>query len=343
MDGQTCPGKCQTYAAEGESCDSIPCAPGAKCKDGLCVQPPEWNEPCTDDCVGSLICSDAGGEKVCQGAGLVGEACSESRACASPLVCKDSVCVDHVELGDACTTSAVCPSGASCYPKATDDPYTCNPTKGEGEACDLDAECGTSDVNCVDPDLNDADFGRVCAALSGVGGPCEPGGCKSPLWCRYTAASGDDGVCQLPGGIGDSCASEAGQRSGAVYPCLWDGTTHLYCIEDECRVAPELGEACNPDDHDVAACADGWCAFASRQCEAPVAEGKACNPDARDLACEDGAYCDCASEPCDDASDSGVCIAKKANSALCTNWFECQSDYCSVDRCEDAPVVCSPE
>ena len=341
MDGESCPGTCEAYAGEGESCATVSCAPGSRCKDGSCVQPPDWNEPCVDDCVGSLTCSDAGGDKVCQGTGLLGEACSETRSCAYNLTCKDGKCVDHVDLGDLCTTPAVCPSGANCYSLGSEDPATCNTVLVTGAPCENMSQCGSTDVECVDPDPTDDDFTRVCAPRSGSGDPCEPAGCRYPLWCQYSTEGSDPvGVCRLPGGIGDSCASGEGRFTGSVYPCLWDGETRLYCIEGTCRVAPQLSETCNPDEHEAHACAEGWCSFTSRVCESPSAEDEPCNLDAYDRACKEGTYCACENEPCDNESDSGICTKRKPNTALCNNGFECESGYCEGYRCVDAPLDC---
>lgn len=342
QDSTMCTSTCEAYADEGESCDTVPCAPGARCVDGFCVQPPEWGESCSDSCVGSLVCSDAAGDPICLTGGIEGDPCSPSLPCASRAMCQDGVCVGSVTLGQECNSSFVCPSGATCYPLGDEAPSTCNETKALGVECESPIECGTEDVDCLDPDPEDQDFTQVCTALSGVGGPCEPGGCQADLWCQYPASgAAEEGICRLPGGLGDSCASGEGPRSNSTYPCLWTNETRLFCVEDECRVQPELGDACNPDDHDWDACLDSWCSFSTRQCMAPNSIDEPCNLDARLTSCDDDSYCLCETEPCDEESDSGVCAPRKPNTALCWDSEECQSNYCDGERCDDPPLDCS--
>mgnify|MGYP001975599816 CR=1 FL=1 len=197
----TCPGTCTTYAAEGESCESLRCAPGAFCNETTeCEALPVAGEACDLDiaCSGLLYCAtDGDTSPSCRSQDQVftvaqNEACMLSAAgpfCQDGLSCvvqgDGFVCANRVTAGAVCRVGFPdqCPDGQSCFVEdVVAGMGTCMDAAGEGEACaglpcGPGLVCGLESETCIPL----ARLGDACAENSECGSViCESGVCMSP-------------------------------------------------------------------------------------------------------------------------------------------------------------------
>lgn len=180
--------------------------------------------------------SSSGGGNTPQSPGTLGNPCSSTGQCVTPLICDtDKICKSDV--GNSCTADSQCITGSIC----------------SGGFCSL--EFGQTCINNLD-----------CAA---------PGKCVTQKCTTVGQACTDDNSCVMPGitttEIGCDttagvCAVRVGQVCSSVDDCLNGGTT-VQCDTSlsppECRSIP--GQPCTKTDQCLnnAQCTLGICGFPS--------------------------------------------------------------------------------
>lgn len=157
-------------------------------------------------CAKGFECRYVGSQPRCVAPKSEGDACDETKECASDLVCRDHVCARYAAEGEACGAEGGgalvvapddCIGTLACSPSAhTCEAPTLGPLKGPGEPC---GETGISidecrfggpgclfeDSVCPSPPLQDGErctHGGDCDAVSRcVAGVCQP---LTTLACR---------------------------------------------------------------------------------------------------------------------------------------------------------------
>jgi hypothetical protein len=284
--GACTPGTCAPFLDAGATCTddagtSIEpgCAPGFQCVGGACAADGKPGDPCTSagqlcrptwpvlDCApfadGGLACDFARpGGGLCDDHGNgVDEVC-RSQTCGGDGGCSDTLADGGVICG---STTPPCPSGTACQPNGA-DPMSCQPPRAAHAACAPGDVCADG-FTCALA----ADGGAgTCAALPGVGAPCE-GACASGATCsRFddagacAAVVAQGGACRGPGD--DACAPgltcSAASRTCVPFAafgaaCVADGDCEkgLYCDDAAkvCRAWKRHGQPC---------ARDGECAYA---------------------------------------------------------------------------------
>lgn len=204
--------------AEGETCGlgNFDCRPGLVCQGdsgdcGVCVKAPLPGEPCNSQrtpdpwadrfaCLESACADDGKCKRDTAQLPRLGEPC-DYHGCASPLRCKDRVCVAQSNQGGKCADHADCQGWLACVQG------TCLPRSAHHQG-DLDDVC-SQDHDCTEG-LGCATFYGRCARpsrlgeLSMVPGP----GCSTglvTLWESVTCAAGKKvgEPCETP----DECES----------------------------------------------------------------------------------------------------------------------------------------
>jgi hypothetical protein len=253
---------CQPFAAEGQSCDSVPCAYGLVCFEEICIVPstPDAGTPPCDDvsdcsvdgnddgrqcvegqCVWDECQLDADcGTRICdRGECTVRETCFDDSTCASGQVCEDEACRDACGSDDECGGFlAVCGSEGRCE-----------------QQCFVDLMC-LGDL-CVDGVCQPPDCGSD-SDCDGPGGPyfCNAGRCETYLPCS------DDDDCFDPD---FRCNGEGRCEERPL--CARDADCGLdaLCLSGHCRPTA----TCDVDGD----CEDGEECVASRCVPAPACRG----------------------------------------------------------------------
>jgi len=193
-------------------------------------------------------------------------------------------------IGDPCETSLECQGELVCVTDLQ-CPGTCQPYAQEGEPC------GEGLAPCA-PTPAPPDCGEICIITD-------------TLSCR-------DGVCKMPGELGEPCADSNDCASDTFCD-----TTNLVCTS-----YPARGEACSTR-----------CAPGSR-CDTPLDEGAVCvelsaagGPCMTPLDCEDGLNCL--------GFPDGICQPFGAPGADCDFETDCQSGLRCVPDGSDPFGVCA--
>jgi len=195
-----------------------------------------------DQCINGL-CNSQG---LCAAPAVVGGACVTAEDCVGLLDCDAGTCASLLpSLGDACVVPADCsgPAGVEfpfdiglyCGPSGT-----CEAAPVVGDAClpeevlGLDFAIDQGACNVFEYEWCDA---GTCAApqTSAAGEPCNlyavsgsgARRCESDLLCSnpQSGFEGPDGVCQVPGYVGDTCdlgidGAPPLEPCSPIFPCV---------------------------------------------------------------------------------------------------------------------------
>lgn len=207
---QVCPGTCRAQApAGGRAATGRDCPPGtasAGLRDGgvYCSRPIPHGASCADGqgfavlfCAGENVCTEtADGGLRCLPPVMAGQPVALGGTCAvdsAMSVAADGgrECSRLRKSGEPCGAAAVCQTGLACAGGV------CGPLLGPGATCGSDGDCAFG-MGCIGGACGR--WGTLDAGCSNLffGGDCEPG-----LFCN--AAS----VCQLRGGLSDTCSATA--------------------------------------------------------------------------------------------------------------------------------------
>jgi hypothetical protein len=182
----TCPGTCQPFRAQGQSCQGPDCAAGLVCDGGTCKAQAGVGGACP--CQNGLWCDGS----ICKAQLPSGSSCVPSNSGCSPFAtCAGSpaTCQDFVGLGSACSTAVDrCGIGYVCSPGTS----TCVSAPTVGQACPggmcVDGYC---DFMMVTP---------VCKARLAAGATCNPmymGMDCASLACSATSKC-ESSLCAMP-------------------------------------------------------------------------------------------------------------------------------------------------
>jgi hypothetical protein len=233
---------CQARAGDGEDCSLSACFYGFNCVGNLCEPgAPEGGECDTSACGPGLYCDY--GDYTCTPLHVAGDACTESRECAS-AGCDQArlICVDDTRSaeGASCATTtcdggltcALETAGAVCRPRVTGrepgDP--CTPDGGYSGTCGYGLYC-TGDSECADvPIVDDG----ACRDDAYAGGPL----CSGSFSTRFC----DDGTCADRADVDEDCfAAECVYGSR----CIYTDEATATCLADAAAGAP-CGEPTDP-------------------------------------------------------------------------------------------------
>jgi hypothetical protein len=368
---------CLARAGVGESCvdwtggDQPPCDEGLFClpqdeanADYRCVAPQPVGAECTD----GLHCQSGFCQSpsfTCSDGGNLGDACEPPEpwgaACRQGLYCEANVCAARKVPGSPCVENVECENGycdsdngicgladgspcqdyrsyecQSQYCESATE--TCQPSKGLGEGCSENNECGahvcanyTCAVGCnLDSECESGQYcdwdswPSSCQTLRENGQSCYDDESCASGYCTF------DDVCASRPQLGDSCSG-------------WgDCPPGTYCDDGSC--APRLGPDADCSGYDSCLepylCLSGTCTLISLSCElAPAGE-----PCAYLQFCESDAFCD--------ATRDFTCRRRYPVGAPCNRDEECQGDgHCAYDEargemlCQARPglnEVCEP-
>jgi hypothetical protein len=191
-------------------CNAIECM--MACCQGTCIAPPPEaaiGQDCTggQDCVAGAYCDlDSG---LCAADRTEGAACPAGYECGSGLDCIAAVCQLGLGEGEACLDFQ-CAAPFVCDV----DSRTCQRLRGEGEACNPDADICALGLSC-NPGSN------TCTIPGGVGSPCDisfiGSGCSGDAYCDYDFELGE-GTCQPLVANGGSCIDDYTCQTGYCGP-----------------------------------------------------------------------------------------------------------------------------
>ncbi len=269
-----------------------------------------------------------------------------------------------VGVGAACSVTPECADGAYCDVSQGSCPGTCRPTKGAGEAAELQEECSPglylrtgSPSECrapipsgqpCDPDVGDICEGpgycsreaQICIAFTREGEACADASCERGLACA-------EGVCSPRSGAGGACRETA--ECTADLTCSKTGACELPGAEGEDCYDSTHGmitysRHCLPQLHcarqhlyQLGSPGDG-------SCEPLIPEGEACARRSVELGpgqiinylegtCADGLFCD--------DTAGGVCVRQRAaqescdapSPDACAPGLRCIEGRCALSRC----------
>lgn len=181
-----------------QACEVDACA--MACCQGTCIaEVPDAavGEGCLDgrDCVDGAYCDVETG--LCTAEKAAGEACPGRYECEPSLVCIAGTCLAPPGEGEPCA-ELQCAAPWACDL----DSVTCQPLRGEGEACNPDASLCALGLAC-NPSSS------TCTPPGGSGSPCDGdfffgGGCAGETYCSYDLETGE-GTCQPLVANGGAC------------------------------------------------------------------------------------------------------------------------------------------
>ncbi|MGH2559881.1 MAG: DUF7107 domain-containing protein [Thermomicrobiales bacterium] len=309
-----CPG--DAYCADGRCVGDqplgAPCADGAACLHGYCVNGVCCNESCDGAC---RACDLPGNEGFCTEIG-------DNEPCAGGTCC-DGECVDtHSSLEHCGACDVACPrfachdmvcAGGVCDAQPLPDNSPCD----DGDACTQTDMCRQGVCVGGDP--------VVCQPLDQchVAGTCEPatGGCSNPNKPDNVSCN-DGNACT----DGDTC--QAGVcTGGAPLAC----TTDNPCLIASCD--PDRGCVSTPKGEGVS-CADADTCDGEEACD-----GEGNCVDGTPVTCGECTVCDAASGMCQPANDNDPCTPPPSSNLCHTGWVcgggQCLHQYETVCLAED--------
>lgn len=216
-------------------------------------------QPCyvSLDCAPKGNCTATGATcpGVCQDFLTEGHACggSDTRSCASPLLCQDGFCKKAPGENEAC--SYTCAAGLWCDYDAP--AKTCKKLLQTGESCTTGSACGYGRAYCKGLVYYPLTPG-TCQPTAGLGEACTPGenGCQMFMSCDETTSR-----CAAYGSLGEPCGSSGAEPR----PCL-----KSWCNSDAtpsvCTAYDEPGDACTANSCRLGSCVNGFC---ESQCVGP--------------------------------------------------------------------------
>jgi hypothetical protein len=251
-----------------------------------------------DECVGGICSSTI---NTCPGQCLAylkaGDACKQqpppgTAYCGPGTYCDGMHCQTPLPAGSSCDGLTLqCAWPLVCVPSAADGALSCEPMKGQGQACQVDAECdrfyclthtcraGHAGEECAA--FLKCDPGLVCAGAAGCqmpiaqDGACDPSyaACATGLACEQTGLSDAGlpvGACHAPR------SPTAGQPcfNGTCAAGAWCQTTSTPAM---CVAAGKAGDPC--EGGTAGSCATGFvCDGDKHQCQTPSVAGGPCSP-----------------------------------------------------------------
>jgi hypothetical protein len=285
--GDQCPGTCTAYATAGQTCTGT----GFIAPDAAIIS-----------CGPSLICNS---KDVCQPYGSVGSACSRNGDCGPSILC----------FGDG-----GCPEAQNLWCDSTTN--KCAAGVGVGQACGV-TDAG-SDTTCApnlwcEPSLANLNTGS-CAAVGGVGAPCDGSGspidgCQNGLHCVGYNPPQSLGQCEGPASAGSPCTATSDCASGLV--CA-SGSRNV----ETCTAVSALGGTCTENTECQAGltCVSGQCADA----------GYPGTP------CEPGSVCVLS------VCKNGMCVDHANVGQACSANSDCTTNACIGGTCADRSVCANP-
>jgi hypothetical protein len=273
---------------------------------------------CNEAWVGTVAISGA-----CYGDGeCAGNAfCDTGSAC--PGTCKTYIAIGSpCASGDQCADNGKCLAGADGGATCVATSYSCQdaPCTKYGRECFTGYYCK----------LPAADAGAgTCQALPSSGEACGPETsyqCATGLACNINLEAGFTGTCGTPGTAGASCLATMSCAAG------------FYCVKPDggvlgtCTAVLATGTGCDPNTNDFSCGrAIHKCQPGTSTCGVDPVLSEPCSP--LDDNCQNG-WCDGSGS---DAS-LGVCVAKLAGGAACTDNRQCASGDCTTTA--DGGGVC---
>jgi hypothetical protein len=302
-----CTPRCQLesgYVCQGtpsvclEVCGSLPCGPGQRCEEGVCLCD---QYSCFLGCCRGGLCLQGDALDAC---GLGG-----------------GLCVSCDDRSDSCSDNGLCRCGASppCHEgqHCVEGQCECGPHSCPLGCCDdgrlcregnLDEACGSGGNDCNDCEGDGCEQGR-CASCQQE---CPDGCCSGAIcYARSPKTCGIGGVSCLPcpEGRADFCDVYGECLCGSSAACL-EG---YRCVRGRCRCDEETCPGCCSSDTcvtvpSVEVCGDGQC----RACSGMTADG--CNTSFECVCgagpeCEPGLRCVDGTCVCDALSSCDGCCA----------------------------------
>lgn len=325
-EAEQCPGTCQTWREEGETCASGECGPELACVNEECVARGAEGDDCAqeDACQAGLECVG----NVCHVPSQPGDACW-NEPCSSGFNCIAGECGTKVEVGHVCTWRYDCSDDGRCLDRDGDGPggLECGPIGELGDSCGQPLDCGP-DFYC---EREGQDSG-TCESRLPVSAECDRDGCEPGSWCNYAS-----GLCQARGEEGDDCM--AGTMPGPHSACQ----PGLLCMTDgRCHPIGEVGDPCRV--REAPSCVEGtFCSRDGAVCAELAGMGDYCNP-FLPQPCTGNLGCLCTGAACtlttptNDHDTLFVCGPRRPLGEPCFGEFECAGD----GTCMDEPRTCKP-
>ncbi len=287
------------------------CATGADCASGYCSDGVCCNEACSGACDACAVAT---------GAPTSGTCVVLARGSLGTPPCSPKIC-DGVSRGcQACVADAECPAGRYCAAGGT-----CEPRKGQGEACRTGAGQDCSQAGCRVCSSGHCVDGVCCdSACSGACGSCLGSSTGQPNGTCAPIAAGTDPDKECPDPAPESCGPDGTCGGGfACRPYAQQGTV---CGANTCSGGQSSGQQCDGAGNCKAVnardCAPYLCGVSA--CTTSCTQSAECHPDA---------FCN-AFQKCEFKRDVGeVCAAaKECVSGKCADGV-CCNDACS-GQCE---------
>jgi hypothetical protein len=286
--------------------------------------------------------------------------------CGPGTYCDGMHCQTSLPAGSSCNDLTLrCASPLVCVPSAADGALSCEPTKGQGQACQVDAECDR--FYCLTQTCRAGHVGEECAAYL----QCDPGlVCTGAAGCQMQIAQ--DGACDptyAACATGLSCEQigldDAGLPVGACHtprsptagqPCFngmcaagfWCQTASTPAM---CMAAGKAGDPC--EGGIAASCATGLvCDGDKHQCQMPSVAGGPCSADwagtcaagfgcGAAMTCEPkvgaGSACDATGVCNDGLYCDGTCKPAKLPGSQCTG----KPGECIGGACDTTSGTCN--
>ncbi len=253
-DTQVCENNTCVPKTADNVCDPT-CDAGYICKQGECVDDPNYEPPCVPACHSGEVCIDQKCmtpsnhcDPACEGNQIcIDEECVDgatcSPACSDEQVCINGACVDKTDES-SCALTASCAPGACLNGACTLD-TACNPACEENQVC-INGVCRSGDGSECDPACSDRE---ICVQKTCVrGNSCTPACAENEVCINGTCLTDGDKACDPPCSMTQICVNGVctdtnecvpGCRSG--YACI---NGKCLSSEDVCPVSCQTGYAC---------------------------------------------------------------------------------------------------
>ncbi|MBI4702217.1 MAG: hypothetical protein HY744_13900 [Deltaproteobacteria bacterium] len=242
-------GACQYYP-KSDGCTPVPCADGAQCKSGFCVDGVCCENACAGGCEACTAALKANGPD-----GLCGPVAADTDP--------DDDCAEDEKYPGSCKADGLCDGTGNCREHAKADtgcgPADCDGVELAAALCDGAGTCVQKTLSCAPFDCQGGACTKSCS---------DDRDCASGAWC-------DQGECAFWLDNGEACSGDAQCQSATC-------TDGVCCTKPDCapyRCGPE--GTCLQVCASTLDCAAGHVCTSARQCvpaggAAPGEDGCGC-------------------------------------------------------------------
>ncbi len=319
------PGTC---ARDLDCADRIACTID-HCDEGACT-----HEPCTDCCMGALVCDEALGCVPAPQPCTTDSECRDAFACTLDR-CRDRTFCEHVPESSLCRAGEICLGAVGCIPTPPDScerDADCASTNACAAVWRCEPEFGCAFVSALDCDDDDACTADSCDATSGdcVHAPPDVDGDSfvDEACGGDDCDDGDDTVSpSAPDLCGDAidqdCDGEADEGCceaglACTTTCSTTGTTTCMPDGSEGPCMPPA-ELCNGVDDDCDGMRDEACCMPGIAC--PTSCGSTgttvCAPDGTSSCAPPAELCNGIDDDCDGMRDEACCVVGAPCTTTC--------------------------